>query len=69
MFGEKLEVLVRELQRRECVELQVCPRMKKGSQVDKGVKAQPIISVVGQVGHKNTDLKNRKKGKMSPSLC
>lgn len=35
--------------------------MKKGSQVDKGVKAQPVISVVGQVGHKNTDLKNRKK--------
>lgn len=68
LFGKKLEVLVRELQGRERVELQVCPWVKKGSQVDKGVKAQPVISVVGQVSHENTDLTNRK-DKINQSLC
>lgn len=59
LFGKKLEVLVRKLQRWESVEFQVGPRVKKGSQVDKCVEAQPIVAVVGQVRHENTDLKNR----------
>ena len=28
--------------------------------MDECVKAQPIVAIVGQVGHENTDLTNRK---------
>lgn len=59
MFREKLEVLVCELQGRECVESQVCPGVKKGGQVDKCVQTQSIIAVVRQVGHEYTDLEWR----------
>lgn len=59
LFRKKLEILVSKLQRWESVEFQVCPRVKKGSQVDKCVQTQPIVAIVGQVGHENTDLKNR----------
>lgn len=64
LFREKLEVFVCELQRWESVELQVRPRMKKGGQVDKRVKTQPIIAIVREVGHKYTDLgwRNRDRG-------
>lgn len=60
LFRKKLEVLVRKLQRWESVEFQVCPRVKKRSQVDECVKTQPIVPVVGQVRHENTDLQNTK---------
>lgn len=51
LFGKKLKVLVRKLQRWKRVESQVCPRAKERGQVDKRVKTQSIIPVVGQVGH------------------
>lgn len=56
LFGKKLEVLVCKLQGWECVEFQVCPRAKKGGQVDECVKTQSIIAVVRQVSHEYTDL-------------
>lgn len=45
-----------ELQGWQSVEFQVRPRAEEGGQVDKGVKTQSIIAVVGQVGHEYTDL-------------
>lgn len=41
------------------MEFQVCPRAKEGGQVDKCVKTQSIIAIVGQVGHEYTDLEWR----------
>lgn len=71
LFRKKLEILVSKLQRWESVEFQVCPRVKKGSQVDKCVQTQPIVAIVGQVGHENTDLKNRegKKKNIKKEIC
>lgn len=59
LFREKLEVFVCELQGWQCVEFQVCPRMKKGGQMDERVKAESIIAVVRQVGHEYADLEGR----------
>lgn len=56
LFGKKLEVLVRKLQGWERVEFQVCPRAKKGGQMDECVKTQSIIAIVRQVSHEYTDL-------------
>lgn len=56
LFRKNLKVLVCKLQGWESVEFQVCPRPKEGGQVDKCVKTQSIIAIVGQVGHEYTDL-------------
>lgn len=50
---------MRELQGREGVQSEVCPRAKEGGQVDKCVKTQSIVAIVGQVGHEYTDLRWR----------
>lgn len=64
LFGKKLEVLVCELQGREGVQFQVCPRAKEGGQVDECIKTQSIIAIVGQVGHEDTDLGWRGRGRV-----
>ena len=54
--GEQAEVLLSELNGRQRLHLQVGPRLQEHHQALKGVQAQPVVPVVGQMGHEDADL-------------
>lgn len=56
LLGEDVEVLVSELDGRQGLQLQVGPALDELDQRLKGVEAQAVVAVVGQVGHEDTDL-------------
>lgn len=56
LLGEELEVLLGQLHRGQRLQPQVCGAPDKAGEVGKGVEAQAVVAVVGQVGHENADL-------------
>lgn len=54
--GEKAEVLLSQLDRWQSLHLQVSPRLDERYQAFKGVQAQPIVPIVGQMRHEDTNL-------------
>lgn len=54
--GEKAEVFLSQLDRWQSLHLQVSPCLDKRHQAFKGVQAQAIIPIVGQMGHEDTNL-------------
>lgn len=59
LLREQLEVLVGQLCWGQSLQSQVGPALHEVGQVHKGVRAQAVIPVVGQVGHENADLKRK----------
>lgn len=56
LLREEFKVLSCERDRRKGLQAQPCPALEEAHQALKGVQAQSIISIVGQVGHKYADL-------------
>lgn len=56
LLGEELEVLLGQLHGGQRLQPQVCGALDKAGKVGKGVQAQAVVPVVGQVGHENADL-------------
>lgn len=56
LLREDLEVFVSQLNGGECLKPQVGPTLNKLHQWLKGVQAQPVVSIVRQVGHEDADL-------------
>lgn len=56
LFREDLEVFLSELDRGQRLQPEVGPTLDKLHQRLKGVQTQPIVAIVRQVGHEDTDL-------------
>lgn len=56
LFRKDVEELLSQLDRRKSLQLQVGPTLDKLDQRLKGVEAQAVVAVVGQVSHEDTDL-------------
>lgn len=56
LLGEDLEVLLGQLHRGQRLQPEVGPGVQEAHQVLKGVQAQAVIPVVGQVRHEDADL-------------
>jgi len=56
LLGEDLEVLLGQLDGREGLQPQVGPALDELHQRLEGVQAQPVVAIVGQVGHEDADL-------------
>lgn len=59
LVRKQLEVLVGQLHRGQRLQAQVGPAPHEVGQVDKGVRPQAVVPVVGQVGHEDADLEKR----------
>lgn len=53
---EEFKVFSCKRNRRKGLKAQPCPALEEAHQALKGVQAKPIISIIGQMGHKNADL-------------
>lgn len=56
LLREEFKVLSCKRDRRKGLQAQPCPALEEAHQALKGVQAQTIISVIGQMGHKYADL-------------
>lgn len=56
LLRKKFKVFSCKGDRRKGLEAQSCPALEEAHQALKGVQAQSVISVVGQVCHKDADL-------------
>ncbi len=56
LLREDLEIFLSQLDRRQRLQPEVGPTLNKLHQRLKGVKAEPVVAVVRQVGHEDTDL-------------
>lgn len=63
LVREEAEVSLGQLDGRQGLQPQVGPGLQEGHQALKGVQAQPVVTVVRQVGHEDTDLEERETGK------
>lgn len=59
LLGEDLEVLLGQLDGGQRLQPQVGPALDELHQRLKGVEPQPVVAVVGQVGHEDADLIGR----------
>lgn len=57
LLREEVKVLSCKRDRRKGLQAQPCPALEKAHQALKCVQAQPIISIIRQMGHKDADLK------------
>lgn len=56
LFGKDLEIFLGQLDRGQRLQSEVGPTLDKLDQRLKGVQTQPIVAIVRQMGHKDTDL-------------
>lgn len=56
LTGEQAEVFLGQLNRRQRLNLQVGPCAYEHHQAFKGVQAEAIVAVVGQMGHEDANL-------------
>lgn len=54
--GEQAEILLSQLDRRQGLHLQISPSLDEHQQALKGVQAEAVVPIVGQVGHEDADL-------------
>lgn len=58
--GEQAEILLSQLDGREGLHLQVGPRFDEHHQALESVQTEPVVPVVRQMGHEDTDLWSQK---------
>lgn len=57
MIRKELKIFVSQLHWRQSLKSQVGPALHEVGQIHKGIQSQSVISIVGQMGHENADLK------------
>lgn len=60
MIRKELKIFVSQLYWRQCLKSQVGPALHEVCQINKSIQSQPVIPIVGQMGHENADLKKAK---------
>ena len=63
-LGEDLEVLLGQLDGGQGLQPEVGPALDELNQGLEGVQAQPVVAVVGQVGHEDADLEGGEEEKV-----